>query len=110
MSLMPKSRVGQRAWPPLKKIPVNPVEWEGLMKGSTKGFVVLLVSLSWWETQATKKKHKSMAAAALDDVLLVLRQLAAHDPGDDTSLLPKHARGAENSRQAPAKRCGYFDY
>ncbi len=107
MSALPKCRVGQKGWPPLKKGPTDPLEWKNLTKGSKKGLVLLLVSLSWWETQATMKKHKLMASAALKDVLFVVRQLAAHVP-DDTSSSHKRTRGPENSRLSPTKRCEFL--
>ncbi len=109
LSLLPKSRVSQKGWPPLKKGPTDPLEWASLRKGSTKGLVLLLVSLSWWEAQATTKKYRSMASVALKDVLLVVRQLAAHVSDDDTSPLHKRARGPENSRLPPTKRCENSD-
>jgi hypothetical protein len=104
MSVMPKNRVGQKSWPPLRK-PVDPIEWDCLRKGSKKGFVELLMSLSWWEAQATRKKHKSTVETALQDVLYVVRQLAAHEPGDDSSTLHKRARGPDDSSVPPRRRC-----
>lgn len=107
MSLQPQSRVGQKAWPPLKNALVDSTEWDGLRKGLRKGFVLLLISLSWWEAQVTMKKQQSMMVSALQDVLLVMQQLAVHDSSDDTLLLHKHARGPQKSGLPPTKRCAY---
>ncbi len=105
-SMLPKCRVGQKDWPPLKRVPTDCGEWESLRKGSKRGFVDLLVSLSWWEAQATRKKDKEMVSAALKDVLFVVRELAANEPEDDTSLLRKRTRGTE-VKLPQLKRCGY---
>ncbi len=109
LSVLPKSRVGQKGWPPLKRGPTDPLEWDSLRKGSTKGLALLLVSLSGWEGQATKTKHKSLASVALKDLLFVVQQLAAHISDNDTSSLHKRARGARQSRLPPTKRCEYSD-
>ncbi len=87
----------------MKKVPVDLADWDGLRKGSKKGFVLLLVGLSWWVTQATKKKDKNMASTAIHEVLFVVRQLAAKAPENDESVLRKRARGPE-PRRASLKR------
>ncbi len=93
MSLLPVSRIGKKGWPPLKRAPVDPAEWENLKKGSKKGFVLLLVGLSWWATQATTKKDRDMVSTALKDVLFVVRQLATKAAAEsDTSVLRKRSR------------------
>ncbi len=86
-------RLGQKEWPPLERVSTEPQEWKCLKTGSTKGFVILLVSLSLWEAKSTKKKDKTMVSSALQEVLFVVRQLAAQ-VSDDTSVLHKRARGS----------------
>lgn len=107
MSLLPRSRVGRKSWPPLKRGPSDPLEWDEMRKGSKKGLVLLLVGLSWWIVQATKKRDKLMATQAVNDVLYAMRQLAAHASKDDTPVLHKRARG-QDSMLLPLKRCGCF--
>ncbi len=94
--MLPKIRLGLKDWPPLERVPTDPQEWKELKKGSTKGFIILLVSLSWWEAKSTTKKDKMMVSSALKDILFVVRQLAAQ-VSDDTSVLHKRARGPESS-------------
>ncbi len=94
MSILPNSRVGQRHWPPLKQALKDLRDWKDLMKGSKQGVVMLLLSLSWWDAQATKKKERSMVSSALQDIVFVVRQLAAN-LSDDTSVLHKRARCPE---------------
>ncbi len=83
-------------WPLLKNVPTDSREWSDLKRGSTQGFVLLLVTLSWWEAQATRKKDKLMVMSALQDVLFVVRQLAAQVSEDDTSALHKRTRTSES--------------
>lgn len=101
--MLPKTRIGQKDWPPLKNVPTDPLEWNSLKKGSARGFVVLLVGLSWWEAASTKKKDQHMLEAALQDILFVLRQLVADVSKDDTYGLHKRPRGSESSLP-PLKR------
>jgi hypothetical protein len=91
MSMLPEIRVGRKNWLPLKKIPADPLEWDGLRKGSRSGFVLLLVALSWWIGQATRKKDKDMAQAVLRDVLFVVRELLANASDSDKCVLCKWA-------------------
>ncbi len=98
MSLMPSVRVGRKGWPPLKKVPNDPLEWDGLRKGSKQGLVLLLVGLSWWVAKAMKKKDKEMVSAVLVDVLFVMRQLAVSASDNDKSVLQKRTRCAEPRR------------
>lgn len=97
-SMMPISQAGRKAWPPLKKAAADPVEWNGLKKGSKRGFVLLLVSLSWWASQATMKRDKEMVSSALKEVLFVVQQLAAESSETDTSSLHKRTCGPEKRR------------
>ncbi len=102
-SLLPKSRVGRKSWPPLKKAPADALEWDDLQKGSKGGFVILLVSLSWWMAQAATKKDKDTLSAVLKEVLFCVRQLAAKAAEDDSSNLHKCSQGP-GTRQLSAKR------
>lgn len=101
--MQPKTRIGQTDWLLLKNVPTDLHEWLDLKRGSTKGFVLLLVTLSWWEAQATRKKDKLMVMSALQDVLFVVRQLAAQVSEDDTSALHKRTQASE-SHLPPNKR------
>ncbi len=94
-SILPKVRVGRREWPPLKAVPTDPRDWDDLRKGSRKGVVILLLSLSWWDAQATTKKDRKALSSVLKDVLFVMRQLAANVSEDDTAILRKRVRGPD---------------
>lgn len=100
---MPESRFGRKDWPPLKRGPSNLLEWASLKKGSKQGLVMLLMSLSWWDAQATRKADRTLVSSALKDVLFVMRQLVANESEDDSSALRKRARGPE-SVLPPMKR------
>ncbi len=91
MSMLPECRVGHREWPLLKQLPADPRGWDNLMKGSRQGFVILLLSLSWWAARATKKK---VLSSVLDDMLFVVRELAKNVSANDTSVSHKRARGS----------------
>lgn len=62
--------------------------WADLRKGSRQGFVILLLSLSWWAARTTKKM---LLSAVLKDVLLIVQQLAENVSEHDTSVLRKRA-------------------
>jgi hypothetical protein len=94
------------SWPFARTGPVEE-GWKSLMKGGGNGFVLVMLSLSWWmmrekdETRATVE-----SSAAFEDVEWALQQmlqiLRARQGGDEDSQ-GMEGEGDPNTR--PKKRC-----
>lgn len=88
MLMLPACQVGCCKWPLLEQVPADLCGWDDLMKVSKQGFVILLLTLSWWAAQATKKK---ILLSVLNDVLFVIWQLLENVSANDTLVSHKCA-------------------
>ena len=80
-ALQPKGRIGAREWPLLKRGWVDGSEWEQLKKGSTHGFIVLLVTLLWWDENAKTALERKVFDSTLEDVHFVIKHLVEASDG-----------------------------
>ena len=86
-SLQPASQIGAREWPLLKVgLTLLSADWDALKKGSSRGFVLVLLSLTRWEENLRSAKDRKAFQMALEDVYLVLQVLSGTLKGKTTSL------------------------
>ena len=61
-------------WPLVRRIDSSE-KWENLMKGGQNGFLIVLLTLSWWLAAALTEAQRNDCVSALDDVEWVLVQM-----------------------------------
>lgn len=72
--MQPGCRIKGNEWPLLRPS-VAEESWTELMKGGQNGFLLVLLSLSWWLGATKLEKDRKDCLAAVDDVNWVLQQL-----------------------------------
>lgn len=73
-TMQPGWRVEGGEWPLSRQTAVNEA-WTEIMKGGQNGFVLVLLSLSWWLAATESEKDRQDCLSALEDVDWVLQQL-----------------------------------
>ncbi|KAI0040345.1 hypothetical protein FA95DRAFT_1502991 [Auriscalpium vulgare] len=86
-------------WPLARPASVPTDGWGEVLKGGSNGFIIILITLSWWCGASKTQSEQNEWASAIEDVGWVLTHLVG------LARAKKHSAPEELPDERPEKRC-----